>query len=290
VLSGHPVLGGHLMLAADEPSLPVADLLRWITQADASAIPALLAGCALDDGDSDDVTPIADIAVADRALLLANGRRVPLRAVLDGAIIDPRPGSPLLAAYAAARSPAEHREVAERAALRRLGVDPDRLASAADRHTVLAFLRTQEAGDAITEQALAAFHEAMKRSPDAAVHRRAAAALRDVAAAQAGRGDPVPATLPWRLAWFLNRTGRYEDAIAVSETPEALRQQGMHRAYMASIRASALISLGGLRRDTGLLDSAEQSVRAALAAGSAKEMTDSLYAALRRARDRIGAR
>ena len=59
---------------------------------------------------------------------------------------------------------------------------------------------------------------------------------------------------------------------------------------MASIRASALISLGGLRRDAGLLDNAEQSVRAALAAGSAKEMTDSLYAALRRARDRISAR
>ena len=201
---GNALLRGHLVLAADEPSLPVADLLRWITQADASAIQTLVSGCALDDGGSDAVTPITDIAVADRALLLADGRRVPLRGVLDGAIIDPRPGSPLLAAYAAARSPAENREAAERTALRRLGVDPDRLASAADRHTVLAFLRTQEAGHAITEPTLAAFHEAMKRSPDAAVHRRAAAALRDAAAGQAGRGDPVPTTLPWRLAWFLN--------------------------------------------------------------------------------------
>jgi len=276
-------------LPGAEASLPVADLLRWITQADPETVQSLLAGCLLDDGDSNAVIAISGVIVSDRALLLADGRRVLLRKVPDGAIVDPRPGAPLLAAYADARSPAEQAEGVERSALRRLGVDPDRLGSAADRHAVLIFLRAQETGETIAEPALAAFYEAMKRSPDAAMHRRAAAALRTLAGDRHG-GDPRLVSLLWRLAWFLNRTGQYEEAIALSETPAALDLQGMHRAYMASIRASALIALGGLRRDTNLLKKAEQSIRTALAAGSAPEIADSLYGALRRARERIGAR
>ena len=63
----------------------------------------------------------------DRVLVLENGRRVPLRTVMHGAIVDNRPGGPLLAAWRASRTPADQRETAERAELVRRGVNPDRL-------------------------------------------------------------------------------------------------------------------------------------------------------------------
>jgi hypothetical protein len=273
---------------ASEASLPIADLLRWVTRADAEALRAVVIGCSLDDGTSDDLTPIADISVAERVLVLADGRRVPLRTVTAGVIVDDRPGSPLLAAFAESRTPAEHREVAERAALRRQGVDRDRLASRQDQHAVLTFLRSQENAADPSEPAIEAFYEAMKRSSDIALYRRAAAALRALANACAGRGVPAPVTLPWRLAWFLNRANQFEDAIAVSETAEARGMPGMNRAYMAAIRASALISLGRMRHDTALLENAEHAIRIALAAGSEREVVNALYSALRAARARIG--
>jgi hypothetical protein len=58
---------------------------------------------------------------------------------------------------------------------------------------------------------------------------------------------------------------------------------------MASIRASALIVLGGTRRDAALLDLAEHAIRAAVAAGSDREVVNTLYGTLRAARARIGA-
>ena len=268
-----------------EATLPVADLLRWMTRADPEQLRALIVGCELDDGESDDVVAIADVNVADRVLVLAGGRRVALRTVLQGVIVDPRSGSPLLAAYAQSRTPAEQQEAADRAGLRSRGVDPDRLGSPSDRRIVLTFLRASEGKAAVSELALAAFYDAMKRSADAALYRRAAAALRAVAESSAR----APVTLPWRLAWFLNRTGQHEAAIAVSETPEARRLQGVDRAVMASIRASALIVLGGTRRDAALLDLAEHAIRAAVAAGSDREVVNTLYGTLRAARARIGA-
>jgi hypothetical protein len=274
---------------ASEASLPIADLLRWVTRADAETLRALVIGCSLDDGTSDDLAPIADVFVAERVLVLADGRRVPLRTVTAGVVVDHRPGSPLLAAYAASRTPVEHREAAERAALRRHGVNPDRLASEQDRHAVLTLLRSQENAANISEPAVEAFYEAMKRSSDIGLYRRAAAALRALADACTGRGVRAPVTLPWRLAWFLNRAGQFEGAIAVSETAEARGMPGMNQAYMAAIRASALISLGRMRRDAALLDKAEHAIRIALAAGSEREVANTLYGALRAARAQIGA-
>lgn len=273
---------------ASEASLPITDLLRWVTRADAEALRALVIGCSLDDGTSDDLTPIADISVAERVLVLADGRRVPLRTVTAGAIVDHRTGSPLLAAFAESRTPAEHREAAERAALRRHGVDPDRLASRQDQHAVLTFLRSQQNAADTSVREVEAFHEAMKRTSDIALYRRAAAALRALADACTVRGVRAPVTLPWRLAWFLNRTGQFEDAIAVSETAEARGMLGMNRAYMAAIRASALISLGRIRHDADLLDKAEHAIRIALAAGSEREVVNTLYGVLRAARAQIG--
>jgi len=270
-----------------EASLSVADLLRWITRADAAELRALVIGCGLDDGKSDDLTPIVDISVAECFLVLTGDRRVSLRTVPDGAIVDHRPGWPLLAAYAKSRTPAERQEADERAALRRYGVDPDRLASSQDRHAVLGFLHSQEKQTVISEPVLGAFYEAMKRSTDMGLYRCAATALRALAVSCAERGVQAPGTLSWRLAWFLNRVGRFEDAIKISETMAA---QGMNRAYMATIRASALISLGRIRHDVGLLEKAEHAIRIASGAGSEREVVNTLYGVLRAARAHIGAR
>jgi hypothetical protein len=270
-----------------EANLPVADLLRWMTRAEADELRPLLINCGLDDGLSDDLMPISDVDTSDRILVLAGGRRVPLRTVLQGAIVDNRPGWPLLAAYAASRTPAEQQEAADRSALRRLGIDPDRLGSAQERRVVLTFLRAQESGATISEPALEAFHEAMKRSADTALYRRAAAALQGL---RESGGDRSLHSLLWRLAWFLNRSGDHEAALAVSESPEATRLQGMNRAIMAAIRASALIVLGRSRQDSGLLDKAEVSIRIARSSGSAPEIVDTLVGALRAARVKIGGR
>jgi len=273
--------------ASTEADLPVADLLRWMTRADPDQLRVLLIGCALDDGTSDDLLPIADVAIADRVVVLAGGRRISLRTVPQGAIVDRRPGFPLLTAYADSRTPAEQQEAAERADLRQRGVDPDRLGSPDDRRIVLTFLRAQEQGAEISEPALDAFSEAMKRSADIPLYRRAATAVRLLAESSARRGARTPVTLTWRLAWFLTHSGAHEAAIALSETPEARRLPGMHRAYMAGIRASALIALGRMRHDSGLLDQAEQSIRTALAAGSEKDVVNTLYGTLRAARLQI---
>jgi hypothetical protein len=207
-----------------------------------------------------------------------------LRTVTDGVIVDRRPGWPLHAAYAANRTPAEEQEAAERAGLRRFRIDPDRLASSRDRRVVLTFLRAVTARAAISGPALEAFHEAMKRSSDVVVYRRAADALRWL-----GQSNPhQPVTLPWRLAWFLNRAAQHEEAVAVSESPEAGRLQGMDRAIMAAIRASALISLGVARRDPALLDKAEQAIRISVAAGSDLDVVNTLYGTLRAARRQTG--
>jgi hypothetical protein len=268
----------------DEASLPVADLLRWMSRGEPEALRALLIGCDLDDGRNDDLLPIADVDVPGCVLVVAGRRRVPLRTVMGGAIVDRRPGWPLCAAYAAARTPAEEREAAERAGLRRFHIDPDRLASSQDRRVVLTFLRAVTAQTAISGLALDAFHEAMKRSSDIAVYRRAADALRWL-----GRtSSHPPVTLPWRLAWFLNRAGQHEEAVTVSEAPEAGRLQGMDLVYMAGIRASALISLGTMRRDPTLLDKAEQAIRIAAAHGSDCDAINTLYATLRAARVQAG--
>jgi hypothetical protein len=43
---------------ASEASLLIAELLRWVARADAEALQTLVIGCSLDDGSSDDLTPI----------------------------------------------------------------------------------------------------------------------------------------------------------------------------------------------------------------------------------------
>jgi hypothetical protein len=58
---------------------------------------------------------------------------------------------------------------------------------------------------------------------------------------------------------------------------------------MASVRASALISLGTVRRDAKLLDAAERSIKTAQAAGSDREFVDQLYRSLRKAGAELGA-
>jgi hypothetical protein len=83
---------------------------------------------------------------------------------------------------------------------------------------------------------LGPFYEATTLSGDAAMHRRAAGALRELAAACARRRVRAPETLP-RLAWFLNRAGHYDEVVAVSETAEARRMQGVNgRTWRRSAR------------------------------------------------------
>jgi hypothetical protein len=272
-----------------EASLPVVELMRWCSRADAEVLRSLLIGCGLDDGRADDLAMIVDANVGDRLLVLESGRRVPLRTVMPGAIVDSRPGGPLLAAWLASRTPADQREAAERAELVRRGVNPDRLPSTEARRDVLTFLVALDSPDAPQpELPLERFYEAMQLSADAATYRRAADALRGLATACDTSHVRQPETLPWRLAWFLCHSGQYDEAIAVSETTGARRMQGKNRAYMAGIRASALMSLATARNDPRLLDLAEQSIAMALAAGSDRDIVDQLYRTLRSARANLG--
>ena len=129
-----------------EKTAAISAGLSWLSRAGPAEGRRLLIGCELDDGNSDDAVPIIglewDATATPLALLLAGGGRKLFRQVTSGAVIDARPGAPLIAAIEAARTPAELAERAERRELVRSGVNPDRLGSADDCRAVLALCRS----------------------------------------------------------------------------------------------------------------------------------------------------
>lgn len=106
-------------------------VLSWLSRAGTVEGRRLLIGCALDDGVNTDTVPIVGlewgVGGAPLALLLEGGGRKLFRQVADGAVVDARPGAPLVAAIEAARTPAELAERGERRELVQAGVNPDRL-------------------------------------------------------------------------------------------------------------------------------------------------------------------
>ena len=268
-----------------EASVPVNVLLPWLGWIDRDEVARLLTGCELDDGDSNEFLPIESYDGVAATVTLVGGRRLSLRRVSNGAIVDRRPGWPLLAAIEGAKTPLERREAQVQKQLRLRRVDPNSLRSAEDREQVLGFLELVEKGELPAEPALRAFTEAMKPAASAAKHRRAAQALRAVMAMCARHGD-TPPSLPWRLAWFLNQSGQFDEVVALCEAPQARAMQGMHRAYLATIRASALLALANIGHDGRLLDQAEAALKIAYAIDGGSDEVKAVYRELTRMRRR----
>ncbi len=267
-----------------EAIIPIKTVLVWLSRADPEQVPPLLVGCGLDDGRSEALYPIEDVIAASAVVILGSGRRVALRGVLDGAVVDKRPGHPLLMAVEGDRTPAERRDTEICNELLRRKMVPGELGSAADREQVLRFLVQAERGECPSEPALRAFYAAMKPAATADKHRRAATALEQSMAACARRGD-MPESLPWRLAWFLKESGQFEAAAGV--TAPAVR--GMERAILETIRGSSLVMLGSVRRDLRLLDQAEAALRMAYAMDGGSNEVKAVYRALTRARAELTA-
>ena len=147
-----------------EASVPVNVLLPWLGWIDRDEVARLLTGCELDDGHSDEFLPIESYDGAAATVTLVGGRRLSLRRVSNGAIVDRRPGWPLLAAIEGAKTPLERREAQVQKQLRLRRLDPNSFRSAEDREQVLGFLELVEKGGVPAEPALRAFTEAMKPS------------------------------------------------------------------------------------------------------------------------------
>ena len=245
-----------------EASVPISTLLSRLGRLDADALGRLLVGCELDDGEADDLLPIVGFDSASSHLTIDGGRRINLRSVAGGLIVDNRPGSPLLTLVARAQTSAEQREEQVRAELRRRRVEPETLGSTSERSQVLQFLTLIEEGQIPTEAALGAFYDAMKPAASAAKHRRAAEALVQLHATCLRAGE-MPSSLPWRLAWFLKESGQLEEAVAATQTPHARGLPEGHLAYLNTVRASALLTLAKIRHDASLLELAEASLKIA---------------------------
>jgi len=267
-----------------EASVSVDAIRGWLSRTDPGEAAQILIGCQLDDGKSDELVDIQNVDVAAEILIVSEGRRVRLRTVTGGMVIDSRPGHPLVTAIDSAKTPGERREAEMDAELRRRRMDPNGFRSSAEREQVLGFLVMVENGQLPSESALREFYEAMKPAASPAKHRRAAEALQALMATCMQHGD-VPSSLSWRLAWCLNQAGQLDEAVATTETPHARAGQGMDRAVLAIIRASALIALADIRHDPGLLDQAEAALKVAYAIeGGGSEEVKAVYGALNRAR------
>ena len=270
---------------AYEATVSIQALLPWIRRHDAGAVTEALVGCELDDGSSPDLVRIDGVLSGAMMIVVEGGRRVNFRQVSQGAVVDRRPGHPLLAAIEGAKTPAERQEAQLRLELLKRRVDPDTIGSATEREQVLAFLRSSEDGELPAEPALRAVYDAMKKpAATSSRYRRAAEALQALMTTCI-RLDAMPPSLPWRLAWFLNQSGQLVEAITVSETPQARAVQGMHRAYLATIRASALIALSRLWHDPGLLEQAEASLKTAYGIDGGSDEVKAVYRELNRARE-----
>ena len=83
-----------------EASVPLSAVLDWLTRTDRETVAGLIAGRALDDGDSDETFAIHGLDWSDAgkpvALVLRDGRRLPVRRLAATAhLVDRRPGAPL---------------------------------------------------------------------------------------------------------------------------------------------------------------------------------------------------
>lgn len=273
-----------------ETETPVTEVLRWLAKGAPADARELLVGCSLDDGDSEDVTPIVGFDVDRTVVELRGGRRVPLAAVRNGVIVETRLGAPLASAVASAITPQERQEREESAELGRAGIVAEKLASPADRRAALTLLRSIERSELPDRQKRDGFYIAVRAGDDPGLARVGARVFRLLLSRFAAAGR-IPDDLHWRLARCLRSSGQLREAVAVSEVlhtgsvkePEA-------RKFLATTRAAALLDLYEATHDTSLFALAERVAKVAYALGPADEEIKSVYRRLDALRAAAGCR
>jgi hypothetical protein len=271
----------------DEATVPVRDVLIWLSRAGADEARQLLVGCALDDGASDEAVPIVELDVERKAVTLEGGRRLLLSGVRDGAILDPRPDAPLLRSVETQWSAAERQERQQRAELARAGIDADLLASPADLRAVLAFLRMMTARELPGAEERHRFYLALSAAGDAALARTGARVLAELAERFATAGGGVPDDLYWRQTWFLRTSSQLREAAAVSEALHLgkVKEQGA-RKLLATTRAAALLDLFEATGEVKWVALADRAIRVANAIAPEEDEVKVVYRRLQSVRGR----
>jgi len=272
----------------DEASVPVRDVLVWLSRVGADEGQRLLVGCALDDGTSDEAVPIVALDAERKGVTLQGGRRLLLAGVRDGEIIDPRPDAPLVGAIAAQWTPAELMERQERAELAHAGIDADRLASGEDRQAALAFLRMTAAGELPGPEERHRFYLALSATGETGLARIGARVLGQLADRFAAAGS-VPDDLYWRRTWFLRAGGQLREAVAVSDALHMgqVKEQGA-RKLLATTRAAALLDLFDTTREVKWLALADRAARVAYALAPEEEEVKAVYRRFQAVRGQVG--
>jgi hypothetical protein len=278
-----------------EQTVAMGVALAWLSRVGPDEARRLLVGCALDDGESEDALPIVGLewglGSAPLALLLEGGGRKLFRQVAGGAVVDARPGAPLVAAIEAARTPGELAELAERRVLVRSGVNPDSLGSTEDRRAVLALYRSLAAGSVPPAEVRRAAYLALRAGGRAETGRWGARLFREVFALCRNAGFAVPDDCHWRLATLLRQAGELREAIVVSDVLHsgAVRDQ-QARKLLATTRAGALLELWRATREVELVRQADRAFKVAWAIGHEDAEVLELRPALNRALEQAGLR
>jgi hypothetical protein len=272
-----------------ESETPVPDVLVWLGRVTPEEACRLLVGCLLDDGSGDNADEIAGLDVERLSVGVKGGRRLLLRAVLDGVVVDGRLGTPLAAAVEECWTPRERQERADRLELGRAGILAGKLASGADREAVLVFVRLMGGGGLPGYGQRHAFYLALRAGADAGLARLGARLMRELIERAANSGL-VAEDLHWRHVWFLWRAGNLVEAVEASEMLHTggLRNPGDQK-VLATTRAGALLDLFEARADGATLAKAERSLKVAYALEPGDEKVKELYRRLDHARAGRGA-
>ena len=277
-----------------ETSVPVSAVLDWLKRTDRETAAGLIAGCDLDDGDSDETIAVAGLDWSDAgtpvALVLQDGRRLPVRRLAAKAhLVDSRPGAPLAAALNADRPPVDPAETEMRKVLRRAGIDADGLRSAAARRAVAVLAWKLERGRVPSGEERQAAYMALIAGDDA-LARRGKLMFHRLAEMCHQQNLPVPEDCHWRLARLARTIGDLREAVAVSDIlNDRDRVKGdLCRKLLATTRCAALIDLWEVNAQPDLVSEAENAFKAAWAIGPREEELDALRGRLNRALDRAG--
>lgn len=277
-----------------ETAVPFSEVLDWLTRTDRGTADALMAGCELDDGDSEETMLIAGMEWSDAAvpvaLVLRDGRRLPVRRLAGKAqLLDSRPGSPLAAAIEAARSPAEAAEREMRKVLSRAGIDADRLRSGAARRAVAVLAWKLERGRVPSSEERRAAYLALIAGDDA-LARKGKLLFRRLMEMCHRQNLPVPEDCHWRLACLARTTGDLQEAVAVSDIlHQADRPKDeVCRKLLATTRCAALIDLWEVNAQAGLIREADKAFKVARAIASKDEEVEALRWRLNRALELAG--
>jgi len=273
-----PTVGADM----DECTIDVTKVLVWLSRVGNDEARTLI-GCLLDDGESDDVIAITALDETRRVITLSTGRRRALRTLLNGAIIDARPGTPLRAAIAGATTPADRRADAVGQALRQAGIDPSKLGSDAARGAVLKMLQLRNTDALPGEDVRHGFYISIRESQDSGLARIAASIVAQLMSRYERAGAGVPEDLHWRYTALLRQGREWHRAVEVSEVLYQGRiERHDHRRLLATTRAAVLLDLVEYSGERRWLPEARRAADMAWALGPGDQEVHRVYDRLKR--------